>query len=80
MCLTWVEEGPNAIEGEPVLRSEHAPLAPCETAHEYVEAIRNAAASLVPEYTPATALARARLRRSRARSTWRKPGSRVRTS
>lgn len=57
VCLTWVEEGTCAEEGGPVLRSRHTELAQCKTAKQYVERIRDASASLVPESTPSTALA-----------------------
>jgi hypothetical protein len=58
VCLTWVEEGTCAEEGGPVLRSNHTELLQCKTAQQYVERIRDASASLVPESTPSTALAR----------------------
>jgi len=57
VCLTWVEEGTCAEEGGPVLRSRHTELAQCKTAQQYVERIRDASASLVPESAPSTALA-----------------------
>ena len=40
-----------------MLRSRHAVVAQCNTARAYVDAIRDSAASLVPECTPATTLA-----------------------
>ena len=55
VCLTWVEEGSLSEEG--ALRSRHAELGLCDSAQAYVERIRDAAASLVPECTPSTALA-----------------------
>ena len=58
VCLTWVEEGTQAEEGGAVLRTRLGEVAPCDTAQAYVEAIRDAAALLVPECTPATTLAR----------------------
>lgn len=59
VCLTWVEEGVHEEHEErgACVRSEHAEIAQCDTAAEYVEAIRNAAASLLPECTRATTLA-----------------------
>ena len=58
VCLSWVVEDPTCFEYEHggYMESSHAEIAQCDTAKAYVEAIRNAAASLMPECTRATSL------------------------